>query len=178
MSDPQVVIASASFNCVKLDKASGRFKSYGVKFIPADVFVSPDRKLTYVWDEPVYSPAELAARLRAMTKVNFYKPAVKAHSGYPIRGRWWYQDGAPVTWRHLLIGEHAGKFDEQWLRQLYLGEVNSLHADDHEGIVHWEYVVRPPSQAVEECPNGVCPVPNQPFGGGYTPLFTNPYGGK
>jgi len=66
------------------------------------------------------------------------KPSVVA-TRYPIRGSWWT---GCSDWRHLTQGEHAGKFDHNWLRSLSNSEVQSLHSDDHENRVKWQYVVR------------------------------------
>lgn len=66
--------------------------------------------------------------------------AIKVYSHYPVRGGWW---SGCYSWQHLTQGEHYGKFDQTWLSQLSYEEVQSLHSDDHEGRVHWNYVVRP-----------------------------------
>lgn len=67
---------------------------------------------------------------------------------YPTNPRQgpWTQNGRHVNWRHLLEGRHAGKFDAAWLK--WTAEnvpygIEQIHADDHEGKVHWAYVVRP-----------------------------------
>lgn len=59
---------------------------------------------------------------------------------YPTRGGWWTGCG---SWHHLTLGRHRGKFDHQYLRSLSWSELQSLHSDDHEGRVKWQYVVRP-----------------------------------
>lgn len=82
---------------------------------------------------------------------------------YPLRSSWWSGCG---SWRHLASGEHAGKFDPDWLAQLSHAEVQSLHSDDHERRVRWEFTVRPKptakiptvkGPAASGCPGGVCP---------------------
>lgn len=80
------------------------------------------------------------------------KPKVVAMPHYPVRGGWW--TGCP-DWQHLTRGEHNGKFDQTWLRSLSNAEVQSLHSDDHEGHVKWEYAVRP--QPVQSAPPAAAP---------------------
>lgn len=100
---------------------------------------------------------------------------------YPVRGDWWtgpngasplgYGDGV----RHLQGGEHRGKFDPQWLASLNAQQLNSLHSDDHEGRVKWQYAKRPSIVSASRstygrythrggrryvrgnCPGGFCP---------------------
>lgn len=60
--------------------------------------------------------------------------------GYPTRGRWW---SGCANWQHMTRGEHAGKYDHDWLKSLTWQELQSLHSDDHEGRVKQQYVVRP-----------------------------------
>lgn len=74
--------------------------------------------------------------------------APHARHGYPLRGRWYsHPSGSLVT--HLSSGVHAGKFDVAWLRQLEPEELESLHSDDHQGIVKWQHVVRPVQAAAK-----------------------------
>lgn len=56
---------------------------------------------------------------------------------YPIRGSWWT---GCSSYRHLLTGPHAGKFDAKYLQSLNWEELQSLHSDDHSGTVKWQYV--------------------------------------
>lgn len=85
---------------------------------------------------------------------------VKVYPNYPVRNSWW--TGCP-SWEHLLGGQHAGKFDPEWLQGLSNAEIQSLHSDDHEGKVRWDFVV--PGKAADKpkisthsgCPGGVCP---------------------
>jgi len=56
---------------------------------------------------------------------------------YPIRGNWWSGCG---SWQHLTQGEHRGKFDPAWLSRLSWAEIQSLHSDDHDHRVKWQYV--------------------------------------
>ncbi len=90
-----------------------------------------------------------------------------ARKVYPLRGSWW--TGCD-SWQHLAVGEHTGKFDPTWLASLSNEELQSLHSDDHEKKVKWDFVVRPAVQKVQtgkqvqmrwsvrtDCPNGRCP---------------------
>ncbi len=103
--------------------------------------------------------------------VNKMPTAPVAKTGYPLRGSWW--TGCP-NWTHLANGEHRGKFPAEWLKTLSNAEVQSLHSDDHEGRVKWEYVpgheakaatpvqsyVVPsyyPAVTYSTCPTGNCP---------------------
>jgi hypothetical protein len=67
-------------------------------------------------------------------------PRTVVRHGYPIRGNWWTGCGG---WQHLTQGEHAGKFDANWLRSLSNAEIQSIHSDDHEGRLKRQYIVRP-----------------------------------
>lgn len=59
---------------------------------------------------------------------------------------------------HLSGGEHAGKFSRAWLETLSYAQLERLHANDHEGTVRWEQVVRAkPAQYRASCPSGRCP---------------------
>lgn len=62
-----------------------------------------------------------------------------ASAGYPLRSNWWT---GCSHWTHLTVGPHAGKFNPDWLRSLSWAELQSLHSDDHEGRVHWQFVNR------------------------------------
>ena len=79
-----------------------------------------------------------------MRKVSVSTPkkvaVVVSGAYYPVRGSWWTGCSG---WQHLTHGEHAGKFDRDWLRSLSYAEVQSLHSDDHEGRVKWVYARRP-----------------------------------
>lgn len=96
---------------------------------------------------------------------------VKVFPNYPIRNSWWTGCSG---WRHLTLGQHAGKFDSEWLLGLSNAEIQSLHSDDHEGKVKWDFVV-PGKGATKSkdstqfggCPGGVCP----PRGMGIFRLF-------
>lgn len=65
------------------------------------------------------------------------QPSTPRTSHYPVRGSWW--TGAS-SYRHLLTGPHAGRFNENWLKRLSYEEIQSLHSDHHEGKVKWQYV--------------------------------------
>lgn len=58
-------------------------------------------------------------------------------NGYPLRGGYW--TGCP-NWRHMTQSVHAGRFPVDWLQSLSWDELQSLHSDDHEGRVKWDYV--------------------------------------
>ena len=107
-------------------------------------------------------------------------------SGYPlnpvnwnVNGYWNYSRDYIIT--HLTQGQHARKFNRGWLNSLSLKELQSLHDDDHEGRVHWDYVngglkevvkAKPVSvktaatkpvvfrQVSAYCPDGNCPRPS------------------
>ena len=93
---------------------------------------------------------------------------------YPVRGGWFtgpngYMIGREAMIAHLQSGEHYGKFNPNWLNTLSNEEVQSLHSDDHQHKVKWQYVIRPkqPVQVIAptyqqqyydpSCPNGQCP---------------------
>lgn len=65
--------------------------------------------------------------------------------GYPERGAHWTYPGSSRQdlIEHLLDGEHRGKFDRSWLATLSTEQLRSLHDDDHEGRVQWQYAARP-----------------------------------
>lgn len=84
---------------------------------------------------------------------------VSAFPHYPLRSSYW--SGCP-NWTHLTVGPHRGKFDSEWLKGLSNPELQSLHADDHEGRVKWDFVVRgegsaAKAPAMQNCPPGGCP---------------------
>ena len=71
--------------------------------------------------------------------------------GYPTRTSWWTvgkkhpEKEGMVT--HLSGGPHKKKFDLAWLETLTRDELHSLHSDDHEKKVNWDYArkyVEPP----------------------------------
>lgn len=86
--------------------------------------------------------------------------AVTVHQGYPVRASWWTHPDEVHA--HLMSGEHRGKWDARWVAGLTRSEAESLHSDDHEGRVQWNYVVRPaktapavrPKISFEPCPTG------------------------
>lgn len=89
----------------------------------------------------------ILASAKAPLKAPDLKKAAKVErQGYPVRGGWW--SGCP-NWTHLTRGEHAGKYDPDWLKGLSNAEIQSLHADDHERRVKSQYVVRPGTTAVQ-----------------------------
>ncbi len=74
----------------------------------------------------------------ALTVVNRCPAPVAAKTGYPVRGNWWTHPGEIHA--HLMSGEHRGKWTAEWVRSLTNAEAESLHSDDHEGRVKWDYV--------------------------------------
>ena len=60
-------------------------------------------------------------------------------SYYPVRNSWWT---GMYSYKHFLTKSHSGKFNEDWLKRLSYEELQSLHSDDHEGRVKWQYVNR------------------------------------
>ena len=104
--------------------------------------------------------AGFAAASEAATRM----PPAQAGS-YPVRGRWWT---GCSNWHHLTTGEHAGMFDAVWLASLTWEELQSVHADAHEGTVNWTYAKKPPIMRslpprhsgviIQSCPNGQCPL--------------------
>lgn len=101
--------------------------------------------------------AAIAIAKAKRERVQQVEPVAK--SGYPVRGSWWTGCSG---WQHLASGEHIGKFPTEWLKSLTWAEVQSLHSDDHEGKVKWEYVpksttVMPLLFQSSTCPSGNCP---------------------
>ncbi len=78
-----------------------------------------------------------AARDRS-TPVVKVEPVASVKTGYPIRGNWWTHPGEIHA--HLMSGEHRGKWSSEWVRSLTNAEAESVHSDDHEGRVKWDYV--------------------------------------
>ncbi len=86
-------------------------------------------------------------------------------TGYPLRSSWWTHPDEIHA--HLKTGEHSGKWMNWWVDSLTAAQAESLHSDDHEGRVRWEYVpkavAKPVSVAytlpasMSSCPNGNCP---------------------
>lgn len=87
---------------------------------------------------------------------------VTLYPNYPLRSKWW---SGCSGWQHLTTGQHAGKFDTDWLKGLSHQEIQSLHSDDHEGKVKWDSVVRGTSSTAKakqsDCPGGNCPTGRQ-----------------
>src|SRR6185369_16767785 len=94
-----------------------------------------------VVSEHVANPSTTGMKATGSTSsVQQVVPTPMPAAFYPVRGNWWTGCG---SWRHLTQGEHAGKFDSRWLQSLSGAEIQSLHSDDHDGRVKWQYVVRP-----------------------------------
>lgn len=72
-------------------------------------------------------------------------PVTSRTGGYPTTPKQtpWTQGGKKITWQHLTTGVHAGKYDAGWLQTLTDAEIQQLHADDHEGTVKKNFIVRP-----------------------------------
>lgn len=114
---------------------------------------------------------------------------------YPSRNGWWTVLGEPNPSRarllEHLIGHpnHSGKFDTAWLKRQSYESLMSLHSDDHERAVNWDYVqgpdqkrerIRSKSRAYHESSRERKMVPEKArrqgllpavFGGGSTFLF-------
>lgn len=86
-------------------------------------------------------------------------PAGTAH--YPVRGNLWTHPGSAK--QHLLSGEHAGKFAKWWVDQLSTAEAESLHSDDHEGRVKWQYVNRRVAAETGRAAQPVAPTRTQSY---------------
>lgn len=106
----------------------------------------------------------------AIPLFNFDPPAkvVKAEpkfTGYPVRGNLWSHPGNIHA--HLKTGEHRGKWPSVWIDSLTVAQAESLHSDDHEGRVKWQYVPKAVVEApavrytlpssYSTCPTGNCP---------------------
>lgn len=64
-------------------------------------------------------------------------PTPTKTGGYPLRTTRWTglpKDRAAAV-QHLSTGAHAGIFDLTWLASLSMDELESLHADHHEGCI-------------------------------------------
>jgi hypothetical protein len=85
-------------------------------------------------DDDAVAALALARAARDRTPIVSVEPV---RTGYPVRGNWW--TGCP-NWTHLTTGIHAGSFPVEWLKTLTNAEVQSLHSDQHENKVRWEYV--------------------------------------
>lgn len=60
---------------------------------------------------------------------------------YPLRPDWTWWTGCG-HWAHMTGGVHGGKFAARWLSLLNWAELQSLHSDDHEHKVKWNFVPR------------------------------------
>jgi hypothetical protein len=65
------------------------------------------------------------------------EPYVSKPNGYPLRSTRWtgLPKDIPGAVHHLSTGHHAGQFEFTWLAGLSWDELDSLHADHHEGCV-------------------------------------------
>lgn len=132
--------------------------SYAIEGYPAEIMLPPDRNpegaLVYNGiadsDGRLLTAAQYASRLesarRYITEPRAKaKPKSTARMGYYPRrnGSVWRHNGHLPHWTHLTGGEHAGKFSVAWLKSLDQDEITSLHGDDHDHEVRWEYVVKP-----------------------------------
>ncbi len=90
------------------------------------------------------------------TVVNKCPATAKAESvpyprGYPVHQTRWTYPGEIHS--HLKTGQHAGKWPAIWIDTLTRQQAESLHDDDHEGKVQWQYVpARPPAKPVQTIP--------------------------
>lgn len=92
-----------------------------------------------IWDRPAIvakaDPALLAA----------FVPRVVVRTGYPLRSSWWSHPDEIHA--HLKSGEHRGKWPAAWVDSLTAAEAESLHSDDHQMRVKWEYVPKSKTQS-------------------------------
>jgi hypothetical protein len=80
--------------------------------------------------------------------------------GYPTRTSWWtvgkqHPEKEGMV-KHLSGGPHRDKFDLVWLGTLTREELHSLHSDDHEKKVNWQYARKPvelPSDQADDLGN-------------------------
>lgn len=92
--------------------------------------------------------ADAAAAIAIARAARERQPVVQAEpvrTGYPVHAgvRWTGPDGrfGSATAGHLSgHPNHANKFPADWLKTLSHAEIQSLHDDDHDGKVKWEYV--------------------------------------
>lgn len=87
---------------------------------------------------PLFDPPAIVAAYVPAPKWDRPTLIAQARVGYPVRGNLWTHPGRIHD--HLLTGEHAGKWSADWIRGLTVLEAESLHSDNHEGRVQWEYV--------------------------------------
>jgi hypothetical protein len=84
--------------------------------------------------------------------------AAPAKTGYPVHAgiKWTGPDGriGSASASHLSNHpNHANKFPADWLKTLTHAEIQSLHDDDHDGRVKWEYVPgRAPAKTIPANP--------------------------
>jgi len=71
--------------------------------------------------------------------LEYYAAPPKA---YPVGNRPWWS-GCDRRGKHLLTGEHEGKFYGPWVAAQSDAAIQSLHSDDHEHTVKWASVCRP-----------------------------------
>lgn len=172
-----------TFACVhdvspSYSQPSALAQRYGVHGFPTDIFIPAGSSVMYRYTGPPGSANAYVSRLRqgldVVSPSRVQPVATSTWPTYPTRPVM----GRPYTgcnsWRHLTVGEHAGKFNHQWLQTLSWDSLQSLHADDHDGVVREQYVVRPQRAAAQatvsrppppagyeygDCPGGICPVP-------------------
>lgn len=154
LADAEVIEATRRFDCVILKHQRPQNAAWerwldakGVEGFPALIIFSPDRKCWVVQNGVFESSEAFVEWLEEAREVSrAVDPAPRipkpqtAWPDYPIRGgRYWT---GCRSWSHLTTGPHRGKFDSAWLRSLSWGELQSLHSDDHQGRVKWQFVVR------------------------------------
>lgn len=91
---------------------------------------------------------DMTPRAKAWDMTPPQRVAVVKAVGYPARGgpqTWVYINGRPysASVEHLLQGEHAGQFDEGFLRSLSQEDLDWLHSHHHHKRVDWSYAKRP-----------------------------------
>lgn len=108
-------------------------------FLPAPDFLPP----------PMFAPS--------LPRLTVTVTKTRVPSGYPVRAMWW--TGCD-NWQHMATAsKHAGKYPAEWLKSLSNAELQSLHSDDHENKVQWQYV--PAAHPVPAARYSACP-PGQP----------------
>jgi hypothetical protein len=65
-------------------------------------------------------------------------PVAAIKTGYPVHPTRWTYPGEIHS--HLKSGQHSGKWPAWWIDTLTRQQAESLHDDDHEGRVKWDFV--------------------------------------
>ncbi|MEM4359828.1 MAG: hypothetical protein QXT45_04810 [Candidatus Bilamarchaeaceae archaeon] len=83
---------------------------------------------------------EIDRELNAIPEKSVTPPSTRKPA-YPTRSNLWTHPGGNTKEALIahLIQQHGDKFDRNWLNSLSYLELSSLHSDDHEGKVNWNY---------------------------------------